>query len=90
MKEKPITVTEAARHFAECVNRAHYQNVTFILLKNGAPVARLAPATEKVCTGNDLAAALAGVELYVEESRAWNRDLRAARKALKPPTNRWR
>lgn len=28
MKETVITVTEAARNFAECVNRAHYQNLT--------------------------------------------------------------
>ena len=43
MKEETISVTEAARNFAECVNRAHYQDVTFILLKNGEPVARYAP-----------------------------------------------
>ena len=43
MKPTPISVTEAARNFAECVNRAHYQNVTFVLLKNGSPVARLVP-----------------------------------------------
>ena len=31
--KKRISVTEAARNFADCVNRAHYQNVTFVLLK---------------------------------------------------------
>ena len=49
MKKKSISVTEASRNFAECVNRAHYQNVTFVLLKNGEPVARLVPDNEKVC-----------------------------------------
>ena len=43
MKENFISVTAAARNFADCVNRAHYQNVTFVLLKNGTPVARLVP-----------------------------------------------
>ena len=55
MKMTTISVTEAARNFADCVNRAHYQNVTFVLLKNGSPVARLVPDGEKVCTGRDLA-----------------------------------
>ena len=43
MKKTSITITEAARNFADCVNRAHYQNVTFVLLKNGEPFARLVP-----------------------------------------------
>src|SRR5580658_1737903 len=34
MRKKAISVTEAARNFADCVNRAHYQNVTFVLLRN--------------------------------------------------------
>jgi hypothetical protein len=41
MERKTITVTEAARNFADCVNRVHYQNMTFVLLKNGSPFARL-------------------------------------------------
>ena len=35
MKRTTITVTEAARNFADCINRAHYQNTSFVLLKNG-------------------------------------------------------
>jgi prevent-host-death family protein len=90
MKKTKITVTEAARNFADCVNRAHYQNVSFVLVKNGKPVARLAPEREKVCTGRDLAAALAEAKLSHEEAKAWRRDLKAARKMLKPPINKWR
>ena len=37
MREVTISVTDAARNFAGYVNRAHYQNVTFVLLKNGSP-----------------------------------------------------
>ncbi len=40
MSETIITVTEAARNFADCVNRSHYQKTTFVLLKNGVPFAR--------------------------------------------------
>jgi len=37
MRKLTISVTEAARNFADCVNRAHYQNITFLLVKNGSP-----------------------------------------------------
>ena len=89
MSETIITVTEAARNFADCVNRAHYQNQTFVLLKNGVPFARLVPAGRPVCRGSDLAEALASAELSDEEARAWKRDLKAARKKLKPPADKW-
>jgi hypothetical protein len=87
VKKTTISVTEAARNFADCVNRAHYQNVTFVLL----PFARLVPDNEKVCLGRDLANVLAATELPDEEARAWHRDLQAARKkTLKAPSDKWR
>ena len=90
MKKTTITVTEAARNFADCVNRAHYQHVTFVLLKNGVPVARLVPDNEKVCTGRDLAEALATTELTAEDAKAWRPDLQTARRTLKAPAEKWR
>jgi antitoxin (DNA-binding transcriptional repressor) of toxin-antitoxin stability system len=90
MRKTTISVTEAARNFADCVNRAHYQNVTFVLLKNGSPVARLVPDNQKVCRGRDLADALAATELPNEEARAWRRDLQSARATLKTPAVKWR
>ena len=90
MRKTSISVTDAARNFADCVNRAHYQNVTFVLLKNGLPFACLAPEFEKVCLGRDLAKALAKAGLPDEEARAWRRDLKTARKSLKAPANQWR
>ena len=90
MKKTRISVTEAARNFADCVNRAHYQNVTFVLLKNGEPFARLIPDSERVCGGRDLAEALAKADLSENEAKAWGSDLRAARRALKAPVNKWR
>ena len=88
MKKTVISVTEAARNFADCVNRVRYQNMTFVLLKNGAPVARLVPEAKQGCTGPELAAALRKVDLSESEARAWHRDLMAARKALKPPKDK--
>jgi antitoxin (DNA-binding transcriptional repressor) of toxin-antitoxin stability system len=90
MKRKAISVTEAARNFADCVNRVHYQNLTYVLLRNGAPFARLIPDNEKVCSGRDLAEALKDVELSPEEARAWGLNLRSARKRLKSPRDKWR
>ena len=90
MKKTRITVTEVARNFADCVNRVHYQNVTFVLLKNGEPVARLVPDNEKVCVGRDLAEALVKARLSENEARAWHRDLETARKSLKAPADKWR
>ena len=90
MRKMSISVTDAARNFADCVSRAHYQNVTFVLLKNGSPVARLVPDSEKVCTGGDLAEALERTELPTDEAAAWHRDLETARKRLKTPANKWR
>jgi antitoxin (DNA-binding transcriptional repressor) of toxin-antitoxin stability system len=87
--KKTISVTEAARNFADCVNRTHYQNVTFILLKNGSPVARLVPDGGKVCTGSDLASAFAEARLPAEELREWGRDLRDARRQLKKVSGKW-
>lgn len=83
-------MTEASRNFADFVNRVHYQNVSFVLVKNGEPFARLVPDGEKVCTGRELAEALAKVELPTAEAKAWRRDLRTARKRLKAPVDKWR
>ena len=87
--KRTISVTEAARNFADCINRAHYQNVTFVLQKNGSPVAHITPASDKVCTGRDLATTLAEVELPPEEARSWGNDLRNAQKNLKPLPDKW-
>jgi hypothetical protein len=38
------SVTEAARNFADIVNRAFYRHETTVLMKNGVAVAHIAPA----------------------------------------------
>ena len=85
MKKAAISVTEAARNFADCVNRAHYQGTSFVLLKNGRPFARLVPESERVCTGRDLAGAMDNAELSAEEARAWHKDLAVACRRLAAP-----
>jgi antitoxin (DNA-binding transcriptional repressor) of toxin-antitoxin stability system len=90
VKVKTLSVTEAARNFADCVNRAHNQDVTFVLLKKGSPVARLVPDREKICLGRDLAEALASRSLPEKEAKAGERALGAARKSIKAPADKWR
>ena len=90
MKITDITVTEAARNFAHCINRVHYQNRSFVLVKNGRPLARLIPESEKVCTGRELAEALAHVQLSPTEMLTWSKDLEKSRKSLKTPEDKWR
>jgi antitoxin (DNA-binding transcriptional repressor) of toxin-antitoxin stability system len=43
MRSVSISVTEASRNFADCINRARYQGTTFILHKSGVAVARIVP-----------------------------------------------
>ncbi len=90
MKKQAITVTEASRNFADCVNRVRYQGASFVLHKNGEPVAQLIPAERKGCTGPELAAALEKVRLSDEELASWREDLKAARAMLLPPTDKWK
>jgi antitoxin (DNA-binding transcriptional repressor) of toxin-antitoxin stability system len=90
MKPEEVTVTEAARNFADCINRTHYQGVTFVLLKNGKPVARIVPEPERRGTGEELAKALAKTKLSATEARAWRKDVKVARKNLRPPIDKWR
>jgi antitoxin (DNA-binding transcriptional repressor) of toxin-antitoxin stability system len=89
VRKTPISVTEAARNFADCVNRVRYQKATFVLTKNNTSVAELAPSADKICTGRDLAAVLDKVKLSAEEAEAWSRDMREAREKLLPPRDKW-
>lgn len=93
MSTKSISVTEAARNFADCINRAHYQGTTFVLHKNGVPVARIVPEEQKPRTGREIAAALRvalkKVHLGKEEATAWLHDIEESRKNLIPAVDKW-
>ena len=85
-----ISVTEASRNFAECVNRARYQGASFILLKGGAPVARIEPAGQKPRKGSALQKAVEGVHVGEVEATSWLHDLEQARGSLQPQVRPWR
>ena len=90
MKDTAISVTHAARNFADCVNRVHYQQVTYVLLRNGLPYARLVPENSKSCTAKRLAEILSDGLLSVAEAKTWHRDMRTAHKTLKSQADKWR
>jgi antitoxin (DNA-binding transcriptional repressor) of toxin-antitoxin stability system len=43
-----MSVTDVSRNFADCVNRVRYQGASFILHKNGVPVAQIVPVVVPV------------------------------------------
>ena len=51
MDEATISVTLAARNFSDCVNRVRYQGTSFLLEKNGVPVAWLIPVQPNFGSG---------------------------------------
>lgn len=89
-KIRRLSVTEAARNFADLVNRAYYRQETTVLLKNGVPVAHIAPVTH---TGLPAREFLERWErrqrLSREEADAMARDIEAGRAALPPLKDPW-
>jgi antitoxin (DNA-binding transcriptional repressor) of toxin-antitoxin stability system len=53
MRSVSISVTEAARNFADCINRVRYQGTSFILHKNGVAVARIVPESRAAAEQED-------------------------------------
>ncbi|MGR3219120.1 MAG: type II toxin-antitoxin system Phd/YefM family antitoxin [Candidatus Anammoxibacter sp.] len=54
--DKAISVTEAARNFADIINRIYYTHESTTLLKSGRPVARIVPVAPSTCLARDFAA----------------------------------
>lgn len=84
-RTRRVTVTEAARNFADLVNRAFYRHETTILIRNGIAVAHIAPAAP---AGVSAAEALERWKLTprlgAKDAAAMQRDLAAGRRRLPP------
>ena len=93
METQAISVTEASRNFADCVNRARYQGASFLLLKAGEPVARIVPAQSRPTRGAELAYALrdalAAVHVGEKEATSWLHDLEQARAPIPQQVGTW-
>lgn len=82
-----MTVTDAARNFADVVARAFYRGESAKLIKNGRAVARIVPIddTVRLNTGTELARRWADPErprLPPAEAEALEADLKEASRAL--------
>jgi prevent-host-death family protein len=68
MRSVSISVTDAARNFADCVNRVRYKRTSFILHKNGVPVARILPVERRPDSPDAPDSAASGAGVAVEAS----------------------
>ncbi len=92
MIQRTLTVTEAARHFADLINRVYYRNESALLLKNGKPVARIVPVDVEPVrrTAAEIAALWDDLpHLPPEEAEAFARDIDQARRELPPLGDPW-
>ncbi len=88
--KKTITVTDAARNFADIINRTYYSQVTTTLLKSGVPVARIIPVAPSKCLAHDLSHYLADIPHLTEnEASDFERDLISSRANLITTRSKW-
>lgn len=88
---RTLTVTEAARRFADVVNRAFYRHETTVLVKNGVPVAYVAPMAPAGIAANELAHRWPLLpRLSAADAEGFAADVAAARAAMHPPADPWR
>ena len=90
MPDRTISVTDAARNFADLVNRIFYTGESATLVKNGVPVARMVPAGPPVCPASRLANAWPTLpHLTPADARRFAADITKARAALPAPRDPW-
>jgi len=83
LKERTISVTEAARGFSDLVNRVRYRGESATLMKNGRPVARIVPVTAKPPTLRELAKRWKpGAHLTPKEAADFARDIKKGKRHL--------
>jgi antitoxin (DNA-binding transcriptional repressor) of toxin-antitoxin stability system len=87
---RTLSVTDAARRFADVVNRAFYRHETTVLLKNGVPVAFVAPMAPSGIPAAELAHRWALLpRLSPSEASAFGEEIGAARAELPAPAEPW-
>jgi len=90
MSDHEMTVTEAARHFADLVNRAYVRGESTILIRSGEPVAMVVPVGTASVTGRDWIAKWRSIpHLDPEEVAEFAETLEEARSNLLPVTSPW-
>lgn len=88
--DRILTVTEAARNFADVVNRAFYRHESTLLMKGKEAVARIVPVGPDIVTGRELAQKRKNrSRLGAAEADLFAKDLERARAELPPLSNPW-
>jgi len=87
---RSLSVTDAARRFADVVNRAFYRHETTVLLKNGLPVAFVSPMAPTGIPAGELAHRWALLpRLTPPDAASFADDIAAALTDLAPPADPW-
>ncbi len=87
---RTLSVTDAARRFADVVNRAFYRHETTVLLKNGVPVAFVAPMAPTGIPAGELAHRWEMLpRLTGSDAAVFAEDIAKARADLAPPSDPW-
>jgi prevent-host-death family protein len=81
---KSLSATEAARNFADVLDRVEEQGERFLIVRRGRVVARLEPAAGGV------GRSLKDVLRRAPRDAAWADDLRAVRASVLPEERGWR
>lgn len=84
-----LSVSEAARHFADLLHRVRHEGEWALLTESGTPVARMLPAS-RASTGAELALVWADrPRLGEEEAESFASDIADARANLPPVAAQW-
>jgi prevent-host-death family protein len=85
-----MTVTDAARNFADLLNRTYYRGESTLLLRSGEPVAMVVPVSSSVVTGRDwLQKWRAMPRLEKKDADDFAASIKSARRNLIPPKSPW-
>lgn len=83
-RSRRVTVSEAARSFADLVNRAYYRHETTVLVRNGVAVAHIGPATPVGISANEARTRWRVLpHLNAQEGDDLSRDIVSGRSKLK-------
>jgi len=82
-----ISATELARRLGDVLGRIRYRGESFVVERNGAPVARIGPATG--VAPSTLGTALAAWRATTTPDPAFAEDLARVNAADRPPKTPW-
>jgi prevent-host-death family protein len=85
--ESRISATELARRLGDVLGRVRYRGESFLVERNGEPVAKVVPLAENAPA--TLAEALAAWREDAEPDASFAEDLARAGQADRPPASPW-